>query len=265
MPVTKKGAQTEIGRKIEELAGKIPAPISWLIPDPKDPTNFIQPVGGLTKMMANKYVEGLKKRIISGRIPAYHGTTEERAKEIVEKGFRGFSPGTELKDAYQKAGIPWETRKQIPKKIRDIIEMDARGRNYELGQVSFAPTRNVAERWAGHGGEVTHETYKQISEWLTAKSKGMGVEDYLNYTGKPLTKYKQLGKPDVIKAEIPLSDRQKIFMQHHLRQIEQAIEEGYPPKEVMKSYLENYVDLKQPKDVLDQIKVLKVLSKREGR
>lgn len=41
MPYVKKGAQTEIGKKVEELAKEIPAPLSWLIPDP-----YTDPTGG---------------------------------------------------------------------------------------------------------------------------------------------------------------------------------------------------------------------------
>jgi len=58
MPYIKKGSQTEIGKKVEKLAEKVPAPLSWLIPDPYDPASFIQPIGGFTKQAAVKEVVG---------------------------------------------------------------------------------------------------------------------------------------------------------------------------------------------------------------
>lgn len=43
MPYVKKGSQTEIGQKIEELAKKVPAPLSWIVPDP-----YTDPTGGFS-------------------------------------------------------------------------------------------------------------------------------------------------------------------------------------------------------------------------
>ena len=40
---------TERAQKMQELAKKVPAPLSWVMPDPYDPTSMITPVGGITK------------------------------------------------------------------------------------------------------------------------------------------------------------------------------------------------------------------------
>lgn len=55
MSVVKKTPEHE---KIEELAKKVPAPLSWLIPDPYDPTSYIAPISGLSKM---QYINELAK------------------------------------------------------------------------------------------------------------------------------------------------------------------------------------------------------------
>jgi hypothetical protein len=66
MPYIKKGSQTEIGKMVEELAGKVPAPLSWLMPDPYDPTSLIQPIGGIAKKQAiKKVVEVMKDPALS--------------------------------------------------------------------------------------------------------------------------------------------------------------------------------------------------------
>jgi hypothetical protein len=48
MSYVKKGAQTEVGRKIEELAERAPEPVKWMMPDPYSPASYIFPmsVGG---------------------------------------------------------------------------------------------------------------------------------------------------------------------------------------------------------------------------
>ena len=40
---------TERAQKMQELAKKVPAPLSWAMPDPYDPSSMITPVGGITK------------------------------------------------------------------------------------------------------------------------------------------------------------------------------------------------------------------------
>jgi hypothetical protein len=39
---------SETWQKLQELAEKTPAPISWLLPDPYSPTSYITPIGGVT-------------------------------------------------------------------------------------------------------------------------------------------------------------------------------------------------------------------------
>jgi len=55
MPVVKKTSTFE---KIEEIAKKTPAPLSWLIPDPYDPTSYVTPIAGLSKM---QYLKALSQ------------------------------------------------------------------------------------------------------------------------------------------------------------------------------------------------------------
>jgi hypothetical protein len=47
MPYVRKSPTFE---KMEELAGKIPAPLSWFVPDPKDPTSYIHPAAPIATM-----------------------------------------------------------------------------------------------------------------------------------------------------------------------------------------------------------------------
>ena len=51
MPYIKKTPEFE---KMEEFSKKIPAPLSWLIPDPYNPTSYLIPVGGLAKLRSPK-------------------------------------------------------------------------------------------------------------------------------------------------------------------------------------------------------------------
>jgi hypothetical protein len=264
MPLIRKGSQTEIGKKIEKLAEEVPAPLSWLVPDPYDPSNMVMPVGGITKTMASNYFKRLGEKVASGRIPAFHGTTLETVGKIADEGFKGASFQNILKETYNKFGVPWETRKKIPKVIRNYIEGDARQRiiGNEGGVISFAPTRNVAERWAGKGGEVAHETWQRLSEWFRAVEKKTTPEQFLNEPFGSKIPYQDLGHPTVIKAEIPLSPRQQNYMKYHLKGPEWGLKEGYNPTDVLKSFLENYLDLRVPSSKFDEVKLLKLLPKR---
>jgi predicted nucleotidyltransferase len=49
MPYFKK---TPAFEKMEELSKKVPAALSWLVPDPYDPTSYVMPVAGMTKVEA---------------------------------------------------------------------------------------------------------------------------------------------------------------------------------------------------------------------
>ena len=63
MPYIPKGAQTEVGRKIEELAKKVPG-AKYILPDPYEGTNFLMPLSGLTKM---QYIKALAELGVPGR------------------------------------------------------------------------------------------------------------------------------------------------------------------------------------------------------
>ena len=57
MPYVRKGPQTETGKKVEELAGRLPYK-EWYLPDPYDPTSYLMPIGGLTKQGVTKEIVG---------------------------------------------------------------------------------------------------------------------------------------------------------------------------------------------------------------
>ena len=40
---------TDISQKLQALVDQIPAPLSWIVPDPYNPASYIMPVGGLVK------------------------------------------------------------------------------------------------------------------------------------------------------------------------------------------------------------------------
>ncbi|OFY39619.1 MAG: hypothetical protein A2Z69_00290 [Bacteroidetes bacterium RBG_13_44_24] len=85
MAVVKKGSQTEVGKKIEELAGRIPPPLSWMVPQGYgDPTGgfslpFTQPVVGLTRPEAiNQLLRGVLRGRHLSEFPSKYG------KEILD-------------------------------------------------------------------------------------------------------------------------------------------------------------------------------------
>jgi len=58
--------KTPAFEKIEELAERVPAPLSWLIPDPYDVGSYLMPVG-ITKSAAEKAVLPFLKQQFKGR------------------------------------------------------------------------------------------------------------------------------------------------------------------------------------------------------
>jgi len=131
----KKGAQTEIGRKIEELAKKVPAPLSYLIPDPySDPTGGMglpfAPVG-MTKMTAaQKLLRPYFQHDPRGRIPV-------KGLEVPEI------------DRMLKA------IQQVPKKLLDFLE-DIR--YVKEGGSSYTP-----KGWAGRAFPSTINLEKRLT------------------------------------------------------------------------------------------------------
>jgi hypothetical protein len=68
MPYIKKGAQTEIGRKIEMLAERLPYK-EWYLPDPYNPTSYIMPIGlGKIGKAGGRLFEVVFKRSSTGRV-----------------------------------------------------------------------------------------------------------------------------------------------------------------------------------------------------
>lgn len=51
--------KTKIGEQLQELAGKLPTPLNWLVPNPYDPSSYIVPIGGMTKQQILKSLEKL--------------------------------------------------------------------------------------------------------------------------------------------------------------------------------------------------------------
>lgn len=268
MPLYDVRPKTRIGEQIQELAGRLPYR-EWYLPDPYEPSSYVIPTPiGLTKRMANTYLTRLAEKVTAGRIPAFHGTTLETTEKIAKEGLKGVKFQDVLKETYNSFGVPWETRKQIPKEVRKFIEGDARQRimGKEGGVLSFAPTRAVAERWAGKGGEVAHETWKRLSEWITAKVKGLSGEQFLDAPSSLYrVPYRNLGAPAVLKAEIPLSSQQQKQMQWIVRAMQKGIEEGDKPKNVLRSFFEIYHDIRIPEEQFGDVIIKKVLPLRKGR
>jgi hypothetical protein len=76
MPVWKP-PQSEIGTKIQELAKK--APLSWIAPDPYDPSSIVTPIGGMTKVAFTKQLRG-----ILGKSKALDQLIEQTPKKAID-------------------------------------------------------------------------------------------------------------------------------------------------------------------------------------
>lgn len=67
MPYFKKSPTFQ---KLEQLVEELPAPVKWIMPDPYDPSSYMMPIGGMTKMVkgGGRLFDVIFKRGSTGRV-----------------------------------------------------------------------------------------------------------------------------------------------------------------------------------------------------
>jgi len=192
----------------------------------------------------------LEADIKKGYILAYHGTTTEIYKKIKKKGFKLPDFGSIIRQAYLVAGISWEERKKIPRKVREWIESDAKERIHHPDtymNLSFAPTYEVASRWAGKGGEVLHETEHRIRMVLETMKYGARTTNEIFKVMDELPEkidYKDLGEPIIIEVLLELDSFQQKKLLYEVKSYKDSLMEGEDPDDLLNSWKETYRDLR---------------------
>lgn len=187
----------------------------------------------------------------------YHGTTQEQANKILREGFKTPNLFEILLEAYRVTGLTREVRKSLPIWALEYItsaEIIPRLVREHYTTISFAP-HGVASRWAGWGGEVLHETVREINLVLGfmksqfhPKTEAV-FEEYLQ-TVNIRDFYINLGQPVVLKAWVKYPDKRSKRIQ---REIKNLLEE-FPLEEAWHYWNFTYRDDK----IRDPSQVLKV-------
>jgi len=118
MPYVKKGAQTEIGRKIEMLAERLPYK-EWYLPNPYNPASYIMPlstVGRIPKPVwprTKTWEEALQKLTSRIHDRIRYGIREELVTEPSRRA------------AWSNQGYWYTFNKRFSYKPGDIIKLDA--------------------------------------------------------------------------------------------------------------------------------------------
>lgn len=198
-----------------------------------------------------------EKQVIIG----YHGTTVEQAQKILSEGFKLANVRDIIKEAYEITGIGWKTRKKLPSWARRSIESEIKARIFEkYFRISFGPY-GVASRWAGKGGEILHETVRNINVikafWKTDHPKTQQeFEAWISghRIDSPVSTryfYQNLGEPIILKAYIQLSQKRA---EHLIITLESMLKWAEEDKDFdpWSAWNENYQDwtVDDPKKIL---------------
>lgn len=207
-------------------------------------------------------LKSIKADIELGTSTLYHGTTEEIAAKIHAEGFRLPSTRELVESAYKAAGLSWESRKSIPIKVRNYIERELRGRmtsgihgatESKGGAISFALSKKIAERWAGKGGEISHEMAARAREWKKAYDEGLrGSDEFFDYIDKQKDyRYEDLGEPAIVEAKGIITPQQQKWLSRDINRIIKAVEDKeISPEDGIQLWEETYRDIRlSPRDV----------------
>jgi hypothetical protein len=96
---------------MEQLAQKVPAPLSWIIPDPYDPSSYMMPMAVIGKKPLSKFAKQYAKLVKLGerevwQFPGKYATPEAGRAIGIPKNIRisqGVAPTTEILEQLQKA------------------------------------------------------------------------------------------------------------------------------------------------------------------
>ena len=178
----------------------------------------------------------------------FHGTTQKAAQQIKQSGFKPVKVADEIKKAYEVVGIPWEARKQIPNDIRQFIEMEGRHRirGGEQGTVSFAPSYEVAQRWAGKGGEIAHEIAAQLRTYIQARKMGFNpqtTDEMFQQLGSAFKKpYTNVDPGAVLRAEVPLNPNQVRKLRQLQKTLIEDLQQSHNPQQELQAWKGTYQD-----------------------
>ena len=163
MAYIKKGAQTEIGKKVEKLAQEVPAPLSWFLPDPYDPSSMIHPVGGLARPVKGIFKSKLLSDLaVTPERKVLWGKTKEHLRNLL------LNKKTAPDEAYLFGSYP--TKKLNPKDI-DVFSL------YPKTSVGEQRKRAATELLAGLDIPLDYGTY-------TSGSSGTALQQFLKAGGK---------------------------------------------------------------------------------
>lgn len=178
MAVVKKTPEFE---KIEQLAKRIPAPISWLLPDPYDPGSYIMPVGGLTK---SQYIKGISD-IMGTKVQAY-------ARRVPKKFIRDVEDIAHIKEHVGKYAS--EKLKQVFDVMESLFPDSIRGmtrvpKTYKpgFGGVSMGFSPIGVSQILHEPGHMAFEMLPQGTRTLLEKSfPNLYQSEIAKYTSSPL-------------------------------------------------------------------------------
>lgn len=217
-------------------------------------------------MMDNRLIHIYKQLDETCTIVGYHGTTKELAHRILREGFKPANPRDIVKEAYAFCGVAWEHRRMLPKWMRDNIEREVRTRITveKYTGMSFGPY-GVAKRWAGKGGEVFHETVRQLRMYLYIHKNLAFIRSEADYEAwvtpafaSSRRWYTNAGKPVIIEALIKVSDGQCRRIKRIIRGYLSMVRRGeWTMREVLADWDHTYQDWKThtKDDVLEIIDV----------
>ena len=116
--------KTERAKKMEELAKKVPAPLSWVMPDTRNPASYMFPIG------MPFYRAEVPARNFMGRVLGKWGGP-----------FKYHVPNEEISEATQHLGLhvhdPSRAINTMPKKVADRLRFLLRDK--ALGTVKYNP------------------------------------------------------------------------------------------------------------------------------
>lgn len=163
----------------------------------------------------------------------YHGTTKELGDQIRANGIEGMSINKLVRRVADRIGVDIN---KLTTKQKEELGSHARSYNNQLGTASVTPSEEVAQRWAGKGGEFAARV-----EAILKNSDSME-----EYGGK--------GEPEVLKGQLTESGLQNKQYQGHrnnLERLEEDVRSGeLTPDEGMKYAQGEYRDIRiKPGDV----------------
>ncbi|MGH7262043.1 MAG: hypothetical protein ACREI9_15470, partial [Nitrospiraceae bacterium] len=155
-----------------------------------------------------------------GTIRGWHGTSAERAEQVLAKGFHPLNRDTEVLKAIEDAGIGAQQWKTLPKSLRDNIRPSFAAISQERSKVHFTSDPAYAAEYSALGGEFYQEALVRTRMVKTALDHGytpnegdnmMQIIGYLNRNTLhvPTAEIKDPLRRSVVAADIKVSPAER--------------------------------------------------------